>query len=171
MEAPLRVSKLFLCLSGLLLLPGVASKAETFGFSAMGSGGGFSGSGVLTAVNNGNGSYSISAISGTGVTSLLGTNTFFTNDNLLFPGASRLVDVAGFSFNTFTGGQSFMVNIFSNLTGYEALVLDADGDLTDTPVTFTLSTNTSATPEPSTLALLGSGLMGIAGTAWRKRRA
>ena len=151
-------------------MPGVSSRADTFGFSAFGSGGGFSGSGVLTAANNGNGSYLISAISGTGVTGLLATNTFFTNDNLLFPGASRLVDVAGFSFTTLTGGKSFMVNIFSNLTGYEALVLDGDGDITDTPVTFTLSTNASATPEPSTLALLGSGLLGIAGTAWRRQR-
>ena len=167
----MRVPQITTLLSAaLFLVPCVLSKAETFGFSAVGSGGGFSGSGVLTAANNGNGSYSISAISGTGVTGLLATNTFFTNDNLLFPNASRLVDVAGFSFTTLTGGQSFMVNIFSNLTGYEALVLDVDGDLTDTPVNFTLSTNVSATPEPSTLALLGSGLLGIAGTTWRRRR-
>lgn len=157
--------------AALFFLPCVSSKADTFGFSAVGSGGCFSGSGVLTAANNGDGSYSISAISGTGVTGLLATNTFFTNDNLLFPNASRLVDVAGFSFTTVTVGQDYMVNIFSNLTGYEALVLEMNGDITDTPVTFTLNTNVSATPEPSTLALLGSGLIGVVGTAWRKRRA
>jgi len=73
----LRLSFLSLALSGLLLLP-AAAQADTFNFNAIGSGGGFSGSGVLTASNNGDGSYTINAMSGSSITGLIVADGFFS---------------------------------------------------------------------------------------------
>ncbi|CAN5671597.1 hypothetical protein BH10ACI4_BH10ACI4_25480 [soil metagenome] len=165
----MRLNLFSLALSGMLLLPAVA-QADTFNFSSVGSGGGFSGSGVLTATDNGNGSFSITGITGTGVTGLIGVNDFFGNDNLLFPNASRLVDVNGFAFTAALGGDLFSVNIFSTLTGYEAVTMDSDGNFDDTPVTFTVSKGTALTPEPASLVMMGSGLMAMAAAGYRKAR-
>ena len=164
----MRSSSLSLALSGFLLLP-LFARAETFNFSAVGAGSGFSGSGVLEATGNANGSYTITGISGTGVTGLVAPGVF-GNDNLLFPNASRLVDVLGFAFTTVTAGESYTVNLFSNLTGYEAFTLDADGNYSDTPVSFALASSAGATPEPSSFVLLGSGVSALAGVSFRKRR-
>jgi PEP-CTERM motif len=162
----LRFSTLSLALSGLLLVS-VAAKADTFNFSA--AGGGFSGSGQLTADNNGDGSYTVTGITGTGVTGLIPVDGFFFNDNLLFPNASRLVDVAGLGFTAAFGGETFMVNIFSTLTGYEAITLDSDSDFADTPITFSLTNSPAAVPEPSSLVLLGSGFLASVVVGVRRR--
>jgi hypothetical protein len=164
----LRFASLSLALSGLLLLS-VAAKADTFNFSAVGSGGGFSGTGQLTADNNGDGSSTVTGITGTGVTGLIPVNGFFFNDNLLFPNASRLVDVAGIGFTAAFGGETFMVNIFSTLTGYEAITLDSEGDLTDSPVAFSITNSPAAVPEPSSLVLLGSGFLASVAVGVRRR--
>ena len=163
----MRYSTLSLALAGLLLVP-CAAKADTFNFSAVGSGGGFSGSGQLTADGNGDGSYTVTGITGTGVTGLIPVNGFFFNDNLLFPNASRLVDVAGLGFTAFFGGEAFTVNIFSTLTGYEAITLDSNGDFADTPVTFSLENSPAAVPEPSSLLLLGTGILATAAGVRRR---
>ena len=164
----MRFATLSLALSGLLLVS-VAAKADTFNFSAVGSGGGFSGTGQLTASNNGDGSYTVTGITGTGVTGLIPVNGFFFNDNLLFPNASRLLDVDGLGFTAALGGETFMVNIFSTLTGFEAITLDSDGDFTDSPVTFTLTNSPAAVPEPSSLLLLGSGVLASVAVGVRRR--
>ena len=143
-----------------VLLPATAH-ASNFTFSSVGSGGGFSGSGTLTTSANGDGSYTISGISGTGVIGLISpTPGFFGNDNLLFPTASRLVDVNGFAFTEAAPGLTISVDIFSTVAGYEAITLDSDEDYNDTPVTFTLAPAAAPTPEPSSLLLLGSGVHG-----------
>lgn len=160
----MRLPLFSLALTGLLLAPAAAAKADTFNFSAVGSGGGFSGSGVFTASNNGDGSFTVSDIAGTNgtvVTGLIAPNGFFFNDNLLLPGATRQLSVDGIAFTAVAAGLTYSVNIFSTVSGYEAITLDADNDFTDTPVVFTLG-NTAATPEPSSLLLLGSGLTLVA---------
>lgn len=164
----MRFSFLPLALST-LMLP-AAAHAANFTFSSVGSGGGFSGSGTLTTTANANGSYTITGITGTGVIGLISTNPgFFGNDNLLFPTASRLVNVNGFAFTEAAPGLTISVNIFSTVSGYEAITLDSDGDFNDTPVTFTLAPTAAPTPEPSSLLLLGSGVLATVATRIRRR--
>jgi PEP-CTERM motif len=158
-EGHLRIRLMSVALSSLLLLPAVA-KADTFTFSSTGSGGGFSGTGLLTASNNGDGSFTVTGISGTGITGLISPNGFF-NDNLLFPSGSRLVDVNGLGFTTLVGGIAYSVDIFSTVSGYEAFTLDSDGNFGDDPVTFAIRSN-GAVPEPSSLVMMGSGVLALA---------
>ncbi len=147
-----------------MAIPALAH-ADTFDFTATGSGGGFNGSGSFVASNNSNGSYTINSISGTGITGLIGPGMFNGNDNLLFPTSSSLVDTKGFAFTDTMGDTSFNVDIFSNgAGGYNAFLVDSDGVSETIPVDFTIA----ATPEPSSLVLLGTGILGAFGVARRR---
>ena len=88
------------------------ANADVFNFNAQGSAGGFSGSGTLTANANGDGSYTVVGITGPGVTGLIGPGQFESNDNLLFPGQTALLDSNGVSFTDVMGAISYDVNIF-----------------------------------------------------------
>ena len=142
-----------------------AAYADTFNFSATGSAGGFSGSGTLVATANGGGNYLITAIAGSGVTGLFAPNGFNGNDNLLFPSAPLTLDSHGFSFTDVNGPDTFNINIFNNGSGYFVFLKDEDNFTETLPVNFALST---ATPEPSTFILLGTGLLSVLGTARKK---
>ncbi len=76
----------------------------------------------------------------------------------------------GFAFTAMVGGVSYSVNLFSAVAEYQAIKLDAECEHTDTPVKFTVSNNSAATPEPSSFFLLGSGLTGMATLLGRLRR-
>jgi hypothetical protein len=49
-------------------------------------------------------------------------------------------------------------------------VINDDGMVTATPDTLVVIAPTTATPEPASLTLLGLGVAGVAGYAWRRRR-
>jgi hypothetical protein len=184
-----------------LFLPAILFVAAFFPFAARansitsnpvtGSAAGFSGSGTLIATDNGNGSSTITSISGTGINGLIPTGTFNSNDNLLFPGNSALVDTSGFSFTDVQNTTAFQVNLFASNGNYYAYLLDSDGFSETVPVTFavgpastpgtnarfrnfarlmatsgaphtyTFAIDTPSTPEPSGLILLGTGLAAV----------
>jgi len=154
-----------LALLGALAIP-AAAHADTFNFSATGSSGAFSGSGTLTASSQGSGEFLISAITGTGVTGLIAPGGFNGNDNLLFPAATPTLDSHGFSFTDVNGPDHFNVNIFNNGTGYFAFFQDEDNFTQTVPVTFSLAA--SPVPEPSTLVILGTGILSLAGMTRRR---
>lgn len=151
----------------ILFLISLTAHADTFNFDAEGSAGGFSGSGTLTATANGDGSYTITGITGPGVTGLIPSGQFALNDNQLYPDGNGLLDDEGLSFTDVMDEASYDVNIYysSLFNSYLAIVQDADGTDEFLPTNFTIS---AVTPEPSAIALLGTGMLGVAGLV-RKR--
>jgi len=146
----------------------LAAHADTFSFAVNGSAGGYSGSGLLTTTMNGAGDYLITGISGSGVTGLIAPGGFNGNDNLLFPADAQTLDAHGFSFSATSGPDQFDVNVFNNGNAYFAFFRDED-NFTDTlPITFDVTPATSPIPEPSTVLLLGTGILAAAGSVRRK---
>ncbi len=146
------------------------ARADVFNFNAQGNGGGFNGSGTLTANANGDGSYTVVDITGPGVTGLLAPGQFESNDNQLFPGQAALLDSSGISFTDVMDDTSYDVNIFfdSSTMDYFTVLQDSDGNSQILTTTFDVS---AVTPEPSSFALLGTGLLGIASFARRRSNA
>ncbi len=153
-----------------LLLPAVAH-ADTFSFTVSNQSGDLDVTGQLTAsLNSTTGLLTTTAISGSGITGLLAPGTV-GNDNALFPGADRLLDVNGIAYTQAFDNLSRTVNLFSTVSGYEALIYDGSGALlTDEPAAFTLSSASTPTPEPSAFVLLGTGVLGLAGAVRRSFR-
>jgi hypothetical protein len=173
---------LLLGLSLLSLGPAVADTVFDFTFVGM-----YTGSGTLTAVDNGNGSYT--AVSGTGsyddlaitlVADPAAPNPFdltvgnsdFTYDNLLFPMAASVLDGWGLLFS-FDNPVNPLGATYVNFCGtiacdgvdntYSALLNDANYTVDDA----TFDIHEDAVPEPSTLSVLGLCLVGL--TTFKRR--
>lgn len=168
-----RVLRLF-TLPAALALTTLAAHADTFDWSLSApasSLGGFTetGSGTLTADFTG-GEWVISSITGiVGGSNITGLTA--DGDNLLFPGDS-LLDGTGLGFETANGDD---INIFSFYAPGSVISPGnnfgefVNGGFTGVG-TFAVSEN-SPVPEPSSLLLLGTGVLSAAGALRRKLRA
>ena len=160
-----------LAIAVLAMAPAV-SHADTmynFSFATPGAIGGFSGTGTFDdaggVITDLTGDFHLGALN-EGAMTLIAPGGFAGNDNLFSPTAPD-VDFAGFSFAA--GEQDY--NIFD----YSGNQLAITQNYTSSPVlgvegTSLINFSAVATPEPSSLFLLGTGILGLAGFVRRSRR-
>jgi len=159
-----------------VLLPASSAFADTFDFSFTGPY--FSGSGTFTATFDGGNDYTITAVTGevagSDITGLLASGTYPTgpgqvaNDNILiYPpelAGTKYFDDAGVSFSLADG---YDVNLNDTFIFENAVIGSSDFTEFDT-VSVTQVPDPAVAPEPDSLILLGTGILGIAGTLRRR---
>ena len=167
----------------LAMLPASSAFADTFDFNFNGPK--FSGSGTFTATFDSGDQWTITGVTGSVTSTLDGTsninallpvNSYPTgfgqtpNDNILiFPGTPGFrnpvyFDNAGVSFSLVNNDDVNLNDTF----GFEATV-DGKHNVTDLDYSISITdVGASPAPEPSSLLLLGTGVLGAAGVLRRK---
>jgi hypothetical protein len=164
---------LLICALATAALAVPSAKADDFTISFDGGSLGYSGSGIFTGTNLGGGVYDLTGVlsgsvtdPGFGTSSIVSTSFAYGSDNNLFfpdPGTGYF-DENGLSFTLANGVN---VNLFDEIVGgtlfLDALESNPAGDVSEfVTETVTPYTPVAATPEPSSLTLLGSSaLLGI----------
>jgi hypothetical protein len=139
-----------------------------------------SGSGSFTATSVATDEYLIDSISGTTdtgdgtdrkITSLLAPGTFpegAANDNLLFFTPSDdtySLDVSGLSYELNNGA---LLNLFSVGTNDGVDLLRVNGNEVVQSIDISIAPESSPVPEPESMVLLGTGLLGMVGLVRRR---
>jgi len=171
---------LALCFLALVAFASNSALADTFNFSFGNSHSLFQGSGILTGTSNGDGTFTLDSVTGTtagqSITGILAPGTFpvglfqVPNDNILYFPASygfgnTYFDAGGLSYQLADGTD---VNLFFSNGEFIGRTFGPQsiGLLQGSRINITAGT--SPVPEPNTLALLGTGVLGMAGVIRRK---
>ncbi len=170
---------------------GFAAHAETFEFSFGVPGDAFYGSGTFTAnpisCGDGCGYYQINGVNGVTYTDATHINmsaaspvTFEYNDNLIRTvptgdtgPSGDTITAPGLAYTLDDGEEVSLKEFLGSATGqyYEEILWTPKGTLvTENEPLMLTDVPTSVTPEPSSIALLGTGMLGLAGF-FRKRSA
>jgi PEP-CTERM motif len=144
------------------------SQADAISFNY--SGNGVAVTGTLFGDSNGNGTWTITGITGTydgiaiaGIAPLGVDPSYIYNNLLYYPADPLFVDNAGILFNVPGVGD---VNLYYDPSfGYGNITGSLDSGFVTTPVTVDFS---APAPEPATLALVGTGILGTLAVVRRR---